>query len=151
MLTLKESAPTGAAAVADLPLPYEVREKTRLRAALASGEEVALFLKRGTVLRGGDLLRGELTESLDDLRALASREPVIQVVNAMLAEASRAGASDVHVESRPDGLRVRNDAVAALDPLLETFLAAFPEPDLAGALPLLKRVRLDLNRRRHGG
>ena len=56
---------------------------------------------------GGDLLRGELTESLDDLRALASREPVIQVVNAMLAEASRAGASDVHVESRPEGLRVR--------------------------------------------
>jgi general secretion pathway protein E len=53
------------------------------------------------------LLRGERTESLDDLRALASREPVIQVVNAMLAEASRAGASDVHVESRPDGLRVR--------------------------------------------
>jgi hypothetical protein len=48
-------------------------------------------------------------------------------------------------------MRARNDAVAALDPLLATFLAAFPEPDLAGALPLLKRVRLDLNRRRYGG
>jgi type II secretory ATPase GspE/PulE/Tfp pilus assembly ATPase PilB-like protein len=47
------------------------------------------------------------TESLDDLRALASREPVVQVVNAMLAEAARAGASDVHVESLPDGVRVR--------------------------------------------
>ena len=54
-----------------------------------------------------DVLRGERTESLDDLQALASREPVIQVVNAMLAEAARAGASDVHVESGPDGLRVR--------------------------------------------
>lgn len=52
-------------------------------------------------------LEGDATESLDDLRALASREPVIQVVNAMLAEASRAGASDVHLESREDGLRVR--------------------------------------------
>ena len=51
----------------------------------------------------------------------------------------------------PDGLQARNDAVAALDPLLGTFLAAFPEPDLAEALPLLKRVRLDLNRRRYGG
>jgi type II secretory ATPase GspE/PulE/Tfp pilus assembly ATPase PilB-like protein len=47
------------------------------------------------------------TESLDDLRALASREPVVQVVNAMLAEAARAHASDVHVESTPDGLRIR--------------------------------------------
>jgi DNA-binding MarR family transcriptional regulator len=55
------------------------------------------------------------------------------------------------VSLTPDGLRARNDAVAALDPLLATFLAAFPEPDLAGALPLLKRVRLDLNRRRYGG
>lgn len=57
--------------------------------------------------RRSELLSGERAESLDDLRALASREPVIQVVNAMLAEASRAGASDVHVESRLDGLRVR--------------------------------------------
>lgn len=49
------------------------------------------------------------------------------------------------------GRRSREAAIAALDPLLETFLAAFPEPDLAAALPLLKRVRLDLNRRRYGG
>ena len=55
------------------------------------------------------------------------------------------------VSLTPDGLRVRNEAVAALDPLLATFLAAFPEPDLAAALPLLKRVRLYLNRRRYGG
>jgi DNA-binding MarR family transcriptional regulator len=55
------------------------------------------------------------------------------------------------VSLTPDGLRARNEAVAALDPLLATFLAAFPEPDLAAALPLLKRVRLDLNRRRYGG
>ena len=55
------------------------------------------------------------------------------------------------VSLTPVGRRSRDAAVAALDPLLETFLAAFPEPDLAGALPLLRRVRLDLNRRRHGG
>jgi DNA-binding MarR family transcriptional regulator len=55
------------------------------------------------------------------------------------------------VSLTPEGRRSRDAAVAALDPLLETFLAAFPEPDLAGALPLLRRVRLDLNRRRHGG
>ena len=77
-----------------------------IRAAILSAPRVAAQ-ETDTASSGGDLLRGELTESLDDLRALASREPVIQVVNAMLAEASRAGASDVHVESRPDGLRVR--------------------------------------------
>lgn len=54
-----------------------------------------------------DPLRGEAAESLDDLRALASREPVVQVVNAMLGEAVRAGASDIHIETVADGLRVR--------------------------------------------
>lgn len=43
----------------------------------------------------------------DDLRAMASREPVVQVVNALLAEAARAGASDLHLESTADGVRVR--------------------------------------------
>lgn len=46
------------------------------------------------------------------------------------------------------GRQWRDEAVAALDPLLETFLQEFPEPDLAAALPLLRRVRIDLNRRR---
>lgn len=49
-----------------------------------------------------------------------------------------------------EGRRRRDDAIAALDPLLEAFLADFPETDLANALPLLRRVRLDLNRRRRG-
>jgi len=49
----------------------------------------------------------DAAESLDDLRALASREPVVQVVNSLLAEAVRVGASDVHVESVAGGLRMR--------------------------------------------
>ena len=51
----------------------------------------------------------------------------------------------------PEGRQGRDDAIAALDPLLDTVLEAFPEADLAAALPLLRRVRLDLNRRRYGG
>ncbi|MEP6764614.1 MAG: GspE/PulE family protein [Gemmatimonadaceae bacterium] len=47
------------------------------------------------------------SDALDDLRAMASREPVVQVVNAMLSEALQARASDVHVESVANGLRVR--------------------------------------------
>lgn len=46
-------------------------------------------------------------EEVDNLRAMASREPVVQVVNAMLAEALNAHASDVHIESTAQGLRVR--------------------------------------------
>jgi urease accessory protein len=37
-------------------LPFELRQKSRLRAVLDSGEEVALLLPRGRMLRGGDRL-----------------------------------------------------------------------------------------------
>jgi len=39
-----------------LELPFDKRQKSRLRAQLASGEPVALNLPRGEVLRGGDLV-----------------------------------------------------------------------------------------------
>ena len=40
-----------------LTLPFDLRQKSRLRARLDSGEDVGLFLPRGTVLRHGDRLR----------------------------------------------------------------------------------------------
>ena len=40
-----------------LTLPFELRQKSRLLTRLDNGEEVRLFLNRGTVLRPGDLLR----------------------------------------------------------------------------------------------
>jgi len=40
-----------------LVLPFELRQKSRLRTKLASGEEAGLFLEHGSVLRGGDCLR----------------------------------------------------------------------------------------------
>lgn len=53
-----ETASPGRNAVAKdrLVLSFDQRQKSRLRARLASGEEVALLLPRGEVLRGGDLL-----------------------------------------------------------------------------------------------
>ena len=65
MLTVKQrlsasaSAATASPAVEQLVLPFELRQKSRLRARLASGLEVGLFLERGIVLRGGDLLLAE--------------------------------------------------------------------------------------------
>jgi len=42
-----------------LALPFEQRCKSRLRATLVSGEEIGLFLERGTILRGGDCLAAD--------------------------------------------------------------------------------------------
>jgi urease accessory protein len=59
MLTLNAKIDHAASIDGELMLPFELREKSRLRAKLASGEEVAVFTARGTVLRDGDLLRGD--------------------------------------------------------------------------------------------
>jgi len=39
-----------------LKLPFEARQKSRLKTRLASGEDVGLMLPRGEILRGGDLV-----------------------------------------------------------------------------------------------
>lgn len=58
MLTLNTKVDHADMIDGELILPFELREKSRLRAPLASGEEVAVFTVRGTVLRDGDLLKG---------------------------------------------------------------------------------------------
>src|SRR6187549_3489761 len=42
-----------------LTLPFELRQRSRLRCLLDNGEEAGLILERGTVLRGGDRLQAE--------------------------------------------------------------------------------------------
>lgn len=49
-----EGAPT-----AVLRLPFELRQRSRLRTILDTGEEIGIFLPRGSVLRDGDLLGNE--------------------------------------------------------------------------------------------
>jgi urease accessory protein UreE len=58
MLTLHTKLEYAAEVDGELMLAYDQRERCRLRAQLTSGEEVALFTVRGTVLRDGDLLTG---------------------------------------------------------------------------------------------
>ena len=67
--TRLEAAPAerNAQPTARLELPFELRQKSRLRARLVSGEEVALLLPRGEILRGGD-------------RVMASDGRIIEVV-----------------------------------------------------------------------
>jgi urease accessory protein len=76
MLTLNAKIAHADSIFAQLVLPYELRENSRLRTALASGEEVAILTARGTVLRNNDLLRG------DDGRVVqivAAQEPAYRI------------------------------------------------------------------------
>lgn len=59
MLTLHSKIPSAEQIAAQLVLRYDQREKSRLRATLSTGEEVALYTVRGSVLRDGDLLQGD--------------------------------------------------------------------------------------------
>jgi urease accessory protein len=69
-----------------LMLPFELRQKSRLRATLASGEEVGLFLARGEVLRGGDRLEGEDGRVVE---VVAQPEQVIDITCANATELCR--------------------------------------------------------------
>ena len=59
MLTLHTKVDHADQISGDLILPFELREKSRLRATLNTGEEVAVLTVRGTVLRDGELLKGD--------------------------------------------------------------------------------------------
>jgi urease accessory protein len=59
MLTLNTRIEHAERIDGELLLPYDQREKSRLRATMISGEEVAIFTARGAILRDGDLLRGD--------------------------------------------------------------------------------------------
>ncbi|MGQ0648786.1 MAG: GspE/PulE family protein [Gemmatimonadaceae bacterium] len=81
---------------------------------------------------------------LGDLHAQANDAPVVQLVNAMLADALRTGASDLHLESTRDGLRVR----LRQDGVLRD-VATYAPRFVAGALSRVKLLAgLDIAERR---
>jgi len=114
MVELREKIHSTAATGFDgeLCLPFEMRQKTRLRTRLTSGEEVALLLPRGTILRGGDCLRA------GDGRLIAVRaqdESVLHVVcrdaTALARAAYHLGNRHVPVQVGDGFLRIASDAV----------------------------------------
>lgn len=58
LLTITERLPTPVPADTSLTLPFEQRQKSRLRVRLDDGRTAGLMLSRGQILRGGDCLRG---------------------------------------------------------------------------------------------
>lgn len=132
MLTLNTKLESADKIDGELVLPFELREKSRLRAKLVSGEDVAVFTVRGTVLRNGDLLKG------DDgrvVKIIAAKEPTYRIdcktPRDMLRCAFHLG--NRHTQTQVDGgrstgtLRIRRDTV--LKEMLEGLGATVTEED----------------------
>lgn len=97
-------APSG-----QLRLPFELRQKSRLRTRLVSGEEVALLLPRGEVLRGGDLV---LASDGRAIEVLAEPEALAHIESAELAKvAYHLGNRHVPVQVGEGFLRIAADHV----------------------------------------
>lgn len=127
-----------------LELPFDQRQKSRLRVKLASGQEAALFLTRGIILRGGDLLKSE--DGADGkpivVQVIAAQEPVYNVIAPSLRElmcaAYHLGNRHVPLQIGDGWLRLEQDYVLK-DMLLglgmqvaETFAPFEPEAGAYG-------------------
>ena len=95
-----------------LELPFEQRQKSRLHAKLASGEEVAVMLPRGEILRGGDLVTasdGRIIEVVAQVEKLAHVE--CETPQALARCAYHLGNRHVPVEVAAGHLRIAVDRV----------------------------------------
>jgi urease accessory protein len=92
-----------------LTLPFEQRQKSRLRAQAENGEEVALILPRGRVLRGGD--RVAATDGRQ-VEIVAAPEKLLHIESAELARvAYHLGNRHVPLQVGPGFLRIAEDHV----------------------------------------
>ena len=83
MLTVNKLIPQGQGLApvllkraATVELDWDVRQKSRFDATDNQGRHLGVFLPRGTVVRGGDVL---VTESGDMVRVLAAPQPVLVI------------------------------------------------------------------------
>ncbi|MFK8027919.1 MAG: urease accessory protein UreE [Gammaproteobacteria bacterium] len=101
-----------------LTLPFDSRQKARLHTQLDSGEEAGLFLPRGIILRGGDLLQAETGEII---KIISANEEVSTVTSNSSLQLMRAsyhlGNRHVPLEVTPNYLRFHYDHV--LNEMLE--------------------------------
>lgn len=76
MLTITERVPGEGPSDDRLVLPFDQRQKSRMRVTLDSGDEAAVNVERGVVLRGGDRLRAADGRVV---LVVAAKEPVTLV------------------------------------------------------------------------
>jgi urease accessory protein len=114
MLVIQRRCSATAAHHAELALPFELRQKTRLRTNVRDGEEIGLFLERGTVLRDGELLEAEDGRIV---RVIAADEDLLEVrcatPEALARAAYHLGNRHTPVQVGAGWLRIGADEVLA--------------------------------------
>lgn len=96
----------------ELVLTFKQREKSRLKVSLASGEEIGLFLPRGSVLKEGSVIA---SDSGEYLKIVAAPEKVSTVTSddghLLLRIAYHLGNRHVPLQVEPNWLRYAHDHV----------------------------------------
>lgn len=109
MLEARELTTTGEASDR-LALTWELRRKSRLKATTESGQEIGLFLPRGTVLFEGALLRTaddrivEIEAAPEDVSTVSSPDAVL-----LARVAYHLGNRHVRTQVGPGFIRYRHD------------------------------------------
>ena len=106
------------ARAASVELAWDTRQKSRFEATDSLGRALAVFLPRGSVVRGGDVL---VAEDGSLVRVLAAPQPVLVITPCAehgsafdLARAAyHLGNRHVSIELRPDHLKIEPDHVLA--------------------------------------
>ena len=99
-------------------LDWDVRQKSRFDGLDSAGRQLGVFLPRGMVVRGGDVLVGE-DGSL--IRAIAAPQPVLRITHCaahgspfdLIRAAYHLGNRHVPIELKPDHLKIEPDHVLA--------------------------------------
>ena len=103
---------------ATLELDWDVRQKSRFDATDSNGRKLGVFLPRGAVARGGDVL---VAEDGSLIKVVAARQPVLVITHCadhgspfdLMRAAYHLGNRHVPIELKPDHLKIEPDHVLA--------------------------------------
>lgn len=103
---------------ATVELDWDIRQKSRFDAHDSQGRHLGVFLPRGSVVRGGDVL---VAEDGSLIRALAAPQPVLVITHCkqhgtpfdLTRAAYHLGNRHVPIELQPDHLKIEPDHVLA--------------------------------------
>ncbi len=103
---------------ATVTLDWDQRQKSRFDCADSQGRRIGVFLPRGTVVRGGDVL---LAQDGSLLQVVAAPQPVLRITHChehgsafdLLRAAYHLGNRHVPIELQPDHLKIEPDHVLA--------------------------------------
>jgi urease accessory protein len=99
-------------------LDWDVRQKSRFDATDSAGRQIGVFLPRGTVVRGGDVL---VAEDGSLIKVIAAPQAVLKITHCsdhgspydLIRAAYHLGNRHVPIELKPDHLKIEPDHVLA--------------------------------------